>query len=83
MTLIPLSLPVTEIKLFNRETNTVTERLEMGKLNQKTCNEIAKAENSVLISKVNTVKEYTVNTEHLPQYHNPPVEYFVSLSRTH
>ena len=65
MALIPLSLPVTEIKLFNRETNTVSERVEMGKLNQKTCNEIAKAENCVLISKVNTVKEYTVNTEHL------------------
>lgn len=65
MAIIPLTLPVTEIKLFNRETNTVTERLEMGKLNQKACNEIAKSENSVLISKVNTVKEFTVNTNHL------------------
>ena len=65
MAIIPLSLPVTEIKLFNRDTNSISERVEMGKLNQKACNEIAKAENSVLISKVNTVKEYTVNTEHL------------------
>ena len=65
MALIPLSLPVTQIKLFNRETNSVTERVEMGKLNQKACNEIAKAENSVLISKVNTVKEYTVEPSNL------------------
>lgn len=62
---IQLSLPVTEIKLFNRETNAVTERVEMGKLNQKACNEIAKAENSVLISKVNTVQEFTVEPSNL------------------
>lgn len=65
MAIIPLSLPVTEIKLFNRENNTVSERVEMGKLNQKTCNQIAKAENCVLISKVNTVKNFTVNTDYL------------------
>ena len=62
---INLSLPVTKIKLFNRETNAVTERVEMGKLNQKACNEIAKAENSVLISKENTVQEFTVEPSNL------------------
>ena len=62
---INLSLPVTKIKLFNRETNAVTERVEMGKLNQKACNEIAKAENSVLISKENVVKDFTVEPSNL------------------
>ena len=65
MVLIPLSLPVTEIKLFNRETNTVTERLEMGKLNLKSAKEIAKRENCVLISKENVVQDFTVEPSNL------------------
>ena len=62
---IKLSLPVTMIKLFNPVTNEVTEIREMGKLNLKSAKEVAKRENCVLISKENTVQEFTVEPTHL------------------
>ena len=62
---IQLSLPVTTIKLFNRENNSVFEVSEMGKLNLKSAKEVAKRENAVLISKENTVQEFTVEPSHL------------------
>lgn len=62
---IELSLPVTVIKLFNRENNSVFEVSEMGKLNLKSAKEIAKRENAVLISKENTVKQFTVEPSNL------------------
>ena len=62
---IQLSLPVTNIKLFNRENNSVFEVSEMGKLNLKSAKEVAKRENAVLISKENTVQEFTVEPSHL------------------
>lgn len=62
---IQLSLPVTTIKLFNRENNSVFEVLEMGKLNLKSAKEVAKRENAVLISKENTVQEFTIEPSHL------------------
>ena len=62
---IQLSLPVTTIKLFNRENNSVFEVSEMGKLNLKSAKEVAKRENAVLISKENTVQEFTIEPSHL------------------
>ena len=62
---IKLSLPVTTIKLFNRENNSVFEVSEMGKLNLKSAKEVAKRENAVLISKENTVQEFTIEPSHL------------------
>ena len=62
---IQLSLPVTNIKLFNRENNSVFEVSEMGKLNLKSAKEVAKRENAVLISKENTVQEFTVEPSNL------------------
>ena len=62
---IKLSLPVTMIKLFNTATNEVTEVREMGKLNLKSAKEVAKRENAVLISKENTVQEFTVEPSNL------------------
>ena len=62
---IQLSLPVTNIKLFNLETNSVFEVSEMGKLNLKSAKEVAKRENAVLISKENTVQEFTVEPSNL------------------
>ena len=62
---IKLSLPVTNIKLFNRENNSVFEVSEMGKLNLKSAKEVAKRENAVLISKENTVQEFTVDPSNL------------------
>lgn len=62
---IKLSLPVTMIKLFNPVTNEVTEIREMGKLNLKSAKEVAKRENAVLISKENTVQEFTVEPSNL------------------
>lgn len=62
---IKLSLPVTMIKLFNPVTNEVTEIREMGKLNLKSAKEVAKRENCVLISKENTVQEFTVEPSNL------------------
>lgn len=62
---IQLSLPVTIIKLFNRENNSVFEVSEMGKLNLKSAKEVAKRENAVLISKENTVQEFTIEPSHL------------------
>lgn len=62
---IQLSLPVTTIKLFNRENNSVFEVSEMGKLNLKSAKEVAKRENAVLISKENTVQEFTIELSHL------------------
>ena len=62
---IQLSLPVTLIKLFNRENNSVFEVSEMGKLNLKSAKEVAKRENAVLISKENTVQEFTVEPSNL------------------
>lgn len=62
---IQLSLPVTTIKLFNRENNSVFEVSEMGKLNLKSAKEVAKRENAVLISKENTVQEFTVEPSNL------------------
>ena len=62
---IKLSLPVTMIKLFNTATNEVTEIREMGKLNLKSAKEVAKRENAVLISKENTVQEFTVEPSNL------------------
>ena len=63
--LIQLSLPVTTIKLFNRENNSVFEVSEMGKLNLKSAKEVAKRENTVLISKENTVQEFTIEPSNL------------------
>lgn len=57
---IQVSLPVTKIKLFNRENNSVFEVSEMGKLNLKSAKEVAKRENAVLISKENTIQEFTI-----------------------
>lgn len=65
MSIISISLPVTIIKLFNRENNSVFEVQEMGKLNLKSCKEIAKVQNAVLISKDNTVKKFDINTKNL------------------
>ena len=62
---IQLSLPVTHIKLFNRENNSVFEVSEMGKLNLKSAKEVAKRENAVLISKENTVQEFTIEPSNL------------------
>ena len=62
---IQLSLPVTTIKLFNRENNSVFEVSEMGKLNLKSAKEVAKRENAVLISKENTVQNFTVEPSNL------------------
>ena len=62
---IQLSLPVTNIKLFNLENNSVFEVSEMGKLNLKSAKEVAKRENAVLISKENTVQEFTVEPSNL------------------
>lgn len=62
---IQLSLPVTTIKLFNRENNSVFEVSEMGKLNLKSAKEVAKRENAVLISKENTVQQFTVEPSNL------------------
>lgn len=62
---IQLSLPVTNIKLFNRENNSVFEVSEMGKLNLKSAKEVAKRENAVLISKENTVQEFTIEPSNL------------------
>ena len=62
---IQLSLPVTTIKLFNRENNSVFEVSEIGKLNLKSAKEVAKRENAVLISKENTVQEFTVEPSNL------------------
>lgn len=62
---IQLSLPVTNIKLFNRENNSVFEVSEMGKLNLKSAKEVAKRENAVLISKENTVQNFTVEPSNL------------------
>lgn len=62
---IQLSLPVTTIKLFNRENNSVFEVSEMGKLNLKSAKEVAKRENAVLISKENTVQQFTIEPSHL------------------
>ena len=62
---IQLSLPVTHIKLFNLENNSVFEVSEMGKLNLKSAKEVAKRENAVLISKENTVQEFTVEPSNL------------------
>lgn len=62
---IQLSLPVTTIKLFNRENNSVFEVSEMGKLNLKSAKEVAKRENAVLISKENTVQEFTIEPSNL------------------
>ena len=62
---IKLSLPVTLIKLFNLENNSVFEVSEMGKLNLKSAKEVAKRENAVLISKENTVQEFTVEPSNL------------------
>ena len=62
---IQLSLPVTTIKLFNRENNSVFEVSEMGKLNLKSSKEVAKRENCVLISKENMVQEFTVEPSNL------------------
>ena len=62
---INLSLPVTMIKLFNIETNEVSEVREMGKLNLKSAKEIAKRENCVLISKDNVVQDFTVEPSNL------------------
>uniref|UniRef100_UPI00301D8939 hypothetical protein n=1 Tax=Staphylococcus epidermidis TaxID=1282 RepID=UPI00301D8939 len=59
------SLPVTTIKLFNRENNSVFEVSEMGKLNLKSAKEVAKRENAVLISKENTVQQFTIEPSHL------------------
>lgn len=65
MSIISIALPVTTIKLFNRENNSIFEVQEMGKLNLKSCKEIAKAQNAVLISKDNTVKKFDINTKNL------------------
>ena len=62
---IQLSLPVTTIKLFNRENNSVFEVSEIGKLNLKSAKEVAKRENAVLISKEITVQEFTIEPSHL------------------
>ena len=62
---IQLSLPVTNIKLFNLENNSVFEVSEMGKLNLKSAKEVAKRENAVLISKENVVQDFTVEPTHL------------------
>lgn len=62
---IQLSLPVTNIKLFNRENNSVFEVSEMGKLNLKSAKEVAKRENAVLISKENVVQDFTVEPSNL------------------
>ena len=62
---IQLSLPVTTIKLFNRENYSVFEVSEMGKLNLKSAKEVAKRENAVLIGKENTVQEFTIEPSNL------------------
>lgn len=62
---IQVSLPVTKIKLFNRENNSVFEVSEMGKLNLKSAKEVAKRENAVLISKENTIQQFTIEPSNL------------------
>lgn len=62
---IQVSLPVTKIKLFNRENNSVFEVSEMGKLNLKSAKEVAKRENAVLISKENTIQKFAIEPANL------------------
>lgn len=62
---INISLPVTTIRVFDTETQSIREFDKMGKLNLKTCKQIAKDENSVLIGKINSVKDFTVEPSHL------------------
>ena len=69
---IQVSLPVTKIKLFDRESNSAFEVTEMGKLNLKSAKEYAKRENAVLISKENTIQEFTIEPSSLK-----PVNYEV------
>lgn len=65
MSNIDLKIPVTNIKLVDKSSDTVFEVTEFGKLNQKKCKEVAKSHNAVFVSKTNEMQSFTVNPTHL------------------